>query len=67
MSGNCTSGIERCPACGNETFRITTYPAETASVWCEECENRVLLADLREASVDSRWYVDTGNEQEADQ
>lgn len=45
-----------CPACGSEGFRVIQYPADTASVVCADCENRCLLADLRESSVDSRWF-----------
>lgn len=59
MADKTTVDMEQCPACGNTTFRVTMFPAETASVWCAECENRVLLTDLREAHPDSRWYDGT--------
>lgn len=46
----------QCPACGSEEFSVIQYPADTAQIACENCDNRCLLVDLREASVDSRWF-----------
>lgn len=46
----------KCPACGSYQFKVIQFPADTASVACAMCENRCLLADLRESSVDSRWF-----------
>jgi ribosomal protein S27E len=48
----------KCPACGNTTFYPEQYPADTMSIACADCENRCLLVDLREATVDSRWFDD---------
>jgi hypothetical protein len=46
----------QCPACDGETFHVDTFPADTASVYCADCGNRTMLADMREASVDARWF-----------
>jgi ribosomal protein S27AE len=48
-----------CPACGSTTFCVETFPADTVSVWCADCGNRVALAAIEDANVDSRW---TANE-----
>ena len=47
----------QCPVCGGEKFRVDTFPADTASIHCSGCGNRIMLVDMRAApvSVDERW------------